>query len=199
MFCGTRDLLAPGCRLLAGRAAAAGWDLTYVERPDLLHVYPLLPFVPEARARPRQLEFLLDDDHGLAFADLDPRTAYDVWRLRQDVFVVEQECPYPDLDGRDLEPGTRHVLRPRRRRAGRLRAGARRRRPRRIGRVVLAPPARGRGLRRRSWTPRSRASATATSCWTPRPRSPAGTPFGFEVTGAEFLEDGIPHVPMRRR
>ena len=22
--------------------------------------------------------------------------------------------------------------------------------------------------------------------------------FGFEVTGAEFLEDGIPHLPMRR-
>ena len=22
--------------------------------------------------------------------------------------------------------------------------------------------------------------------------------FGFEVTGPEFLEDGIPHLPMRR-
>ncbi len=43
------------------------------------------------------------------FDDLDARTAYDVWRLRQDVFVVEQECPYPDLDGRDVEPGTRHL------------------------------------------------------------------------------------------
>ncbi|MGZ4464710.1 MAG: alpha/beta hydrolase [Nocardioides sp.] len=59
MFCGTRDLLAPGCRLLADRAAASTWDLTYVEVPDLLHVYPLLPFVPEARVAWRQtLEFL---------------------------------------------------------------------------------------------------------------------------------------------
>jgi acetyl esterase/lipase len=49
MFCGTRDLLVPGCRLLAARAAEAGWDLTYVEREGLLHVYPLLPGVPEAR------------------------------------------------------------------------------------------------------------------------------------------------------
>lgn len=49
MFCGTRDLLVPGCRLLARRAAEADWDLTYVEEPDLLHVYPLLPLVPEAR------------------------------------------------------------------------------------------------------------------------------------------------------
>jgi len=48
MFCGTRDLLVPGCRLLASRASEAGWDLTYVEEPDLLHVYPLLPGVPEA-------------------------------------------------------------------------------------------------------------------------------------------------------
>ncbi len=59
MFCGTRDTLAPGCRLLARRAAATDWDLTYVEVPDLIHVYPLLPFVPEARAAWDQtLEFL---------------------------------------------------------------------------------------------------------------------------------------------
>lgn len=59
MFSGTRDLLVPGCRLLADRAAATDWDLTYVERPGLLHVYPLLPFIPEARsARHATLAFL---------------------------------------------------------------------------------------------------------------------------------------------
>ena len=59
MFCGTRDTLAPGCRLLERRAADAGWDLTYVEVADLIHVYPLLPFVPEAEdAWARTLEFL---------------------------------------------------------------------------------------------------------------------------------------------
>jgi len=59
MFCGTRDLLAPGCRLLASRAAASSWDLTYVEEPDLIHVFPLLPFLPEARrAWRRTLAFL---------------------------------------------------------------------------------------------------------------------------------------------
>ena len=26
-----------------------------------------------------------------------------------DVFVVEQECPYPELDGRDAEPATVHL------------------------------------------------------------------------------------------
>lgn len=59
MFCGTRDTLAPGCRLLAHRAERSDWDLTYVEMHDLIHVYPLLPFIPEAReARRRTLEFL---------------------------------------------------------------------------------------------------------------------------------------------
>lgn len=49
MFCGTLDLLVPGCRLLADRAAATDWDLTYLEAPDLIHVFPILPFLPEAR------------------------------------------------------------------------------------------------------------------------------------------------------
>ena len=46
---GSRDLLAPGCRLLASRAADTDWDLTTVEEPGLIHVYGLLPLVPEAR------------------------------------------------------------------------------------------------------------------------------------------------------
>lgn len=59
MFSGTRDTLAPGCRLLARRAADSAWDLTYVEIPDLIHVFPLLPGLPEARAAWRQtLDFL---------------------------------------------------------------------------------------------------------------------------------------------
>lgn len=59
MFHGTRDLLAPGCRLLTRRAAASTWDLTTVEEPDLIHVYSLMPGLPEARrAFTRTLEFL---------------------------------------------------------------------------------------------------------------------------------------------
>ncbi len=59
VFCGTRDTLMPGCRLLARLAAGAGWELTYVEVPDLIHVFPMLPFIPEARrARRQTLGFL---------------------------------------------------------------------------------------------------------------------------------------------
>ncbi len=49
MMYGTRDTLAPGCRLLTRRSVEDGWDLSVIEEPDLIHVYGLLPFVPEAR------------------------------------------------------------------------------------------------------------------------------------------------------
>lgn len=60
MFFGTRDLLLPGGRLLERRAAEAGWDLTSVVEPGLLHVYSLFPhFVTEAKqAFARTVDFL---------------------------------------------------------------------------------------------------------------------------------------------
>jgi ElaA protein len=137
---------------------------------------------------------VLDTD----FAHLPARQAYDVWRLRQDVFVVEQDCPYPDLDGRDPDPSTRHVLLLEDDRvlgyARVLDDGA----VWRVGRVVLDRAARGRG----------RADdlvAHALTCCPGRdvvldaqaPLVGWYATFGFVVDGPEFLEDGIPHVPMR--
>ncbi|WP_148613562.1 alpha/beta hydrolase [Nocardioides rubriscoriae] len=59
VVCGTRDVLVAGCRLLVDRAAAAGWPVTYLEAPDLIHVFPLLPGLPEARRAWRHtVEFL---------------------------------------------------------------------------------------------------------------------------------------------
>jgi ElaA protein len=136
----------------------------------------------------------------LGFDDLDPATAYAVWRLRQDVFVVEQACPYPDLDGRDGEAGTRHVLLTGE--DGALVGYARvldDGNVWRIGRVVLAREARGVGLA----DPLMQAALAA--CPDRDIVLDAQSPLvswystlGFEVTGPEFLEDGIPHVPMRR-
>lgn len=37
------------------------------------------------------------------FGDLDTYVLYELGSLRQAVFVVEQNCPYQDLDGKDLK------------------------------------------------------------------------------------------------
>ena len=44
-----------------------------------------------------------------SFDELTTRQLHDLLRLRVEVFVVEQECPYAEIDGRDVEAGTRHV------------------------------------------------------------------------------------------
>lgn len=48
--------------------------------------------------------------HILRFSELDTYTLYALLKLRVDVFVVEQNCPYPELDEKDLHPETRHIL-----------------------------------------------------------------------------------------
>ncbi|MFB9313088.1 GNAT family N-acetyltransferase [Nocardioides plantarum] len=124
---------------------------------------------------------------------------YAVARLRQDVFVVEQDCPYPDLDDRDLEPGTRHVLLEEDDLLGYARVlddGG----TWRIGRVVLARTARGQGLADIVMhTALSVAKGRDVMLDAQAPLAGWYATFGFEVTGPEFLEDGIPHLPMRRR
>ena len=40
---------------------------------------------------------------------MDPRILYKILQIRTDVFVVEQNCPYPELDGRDLEPDSEQL------------------------------------------------------------------------------------------
>ena len=128
----------------------------------------------------------------LTFDELDAPTAYDVWRLRQQVFVVEQQSPYPDLDGRDAEPGTRHLLSEA---DGALVAYARVLDDgewARIGRVLVAPEARGRGLA-------AELVRTALEVIGDREvRLDAQTglrdwyaSYGFVVTGPEFDEDGV--------
>src|SRR5687768_14692150 len=44
------------------------------------------------------------------FDELSPREVYELLRLRSEVFVVEQACPYLDPDGKDLVPGAFHLL-----------------------------------------------------------------------------------------
>lgn len=141
----------------------------------------------------------------LPFSELGTLTAHALWRLRQDVFVVEQRCAYPDLDGRDVEPGTRHVLltAP----GGELLGCARVLDDApawRIGRVALAAHARGRGLADRliaaALDDCARRDATRDVVLNAQtPLAPWYATFGFAVDGPEYPEDGIRHLPMRRR
>jgi ElaA protein len=142
--------------------------------------------------------------HTATFDDLDTRTAYLLWQLRERVFVVEQECAYLDLDGRDLEQETRHVwadqdgrpvayLRVLAEEAGTAPYGVR------IGRVVVAPEQRGQGLAHQLM----RAALEKVGDRPCRLDAQAYLVewyrgLGFEQVGEEFLEDGIPHVPMSR-
>ncbi|HEX2419313.1 MAG TPA: GNAT family N-acetyltransferase [Micromonosporaceae bacterium] len=134
------------------------------------------------------------------FADLDTKTLYALLKLRVDVFVVEQRCPYPELDGRDWEPDALHVW------------GSRHGVPVgyvrlvqdpdgmiRIGRVCTARDARGQGLAGQLMT-RALAEVGERPC-----RLDAQSHlldfyagYGFAPAGPEFLDDGIPHVPMTR-
>ncbi|WP_449278506.1 GNAT family N-acetyltransferase [Leucobacter sp. GX24907] len=194
------------------------------------------------------------------FAELDARTFHDLARLRERVFIVEQECAYLELDGRDVEAETVHFWieadpdvaagsggqGPREQLpviAATLRLLKGRRdhgsaaspsgaegasdaaqqssdhgypadggpsssdgdpEPRVIGRVVTAPEHRGHGLAAvllSAAVAECDASADAETRielhaqshltgWYGR--------FGFAPCGPEFLEDGIPHTPMRR-
>jgi ElaA protein len=135
-----------------------------------------------------------------AFGDLDPRTAYLLWQLRTDVFVVEQECAYRELDGRDLEPSTLHVWAERDGEpVGYLRVLAETDDSRRIGRVCVAEQARGGGIAA-ALMRRALDEIGARRCVLDAQSylSDWYTQWGFTVTGPEFLDDGIPHVPMAR-
>ena len=132
--------------------------------------------------------------------EMSPRDLYDVLALRVAVFVVEQECAYAELDGRDLEPDAVHWWS--RDDAGVLTAylrvlvepGV----GHRIGRVVSAPAARGTG---------SGAALMRAALGTLPGPVVLGAQvrvrgfyerLGFAVDGPGYDEDGIPHVPMLR-
>ncbi|MET8362930.1 GNAT family N-acetyltransferase [Micromonospora sp. NPDC005194] len=136
-----------------------------------------------------------------SFADLDARTFHDLLKLRIDVFVVEQNCPYPELDGRDVEPGTRHLwLTDGGAPLAYLRILADPDGAARIGRVVVAPQARGGGQAGRLMT-------AALDLVGNRPCVLEAQSHlvdfyarhGFAVSGPEYVEDDIPHTPMRRK
>ncbi|MEU7944494.1 GNAT family N-acetyltransferase [Micromonospora taraxaci] len=135
-----------------------------------------------------------------SFADLDTHTFHDLLKLRIDVFVVEQNCPYPELDGRDVEPGTRHLwLTDGGAPLAYLRILADPDGTARIGRVVVAPKARGGGHAGRLMTAALEVVGDRPSVLDAQSHLVGFyRRHGFAVSGPEYVEDGIPHTPMRR-
>lgn len=136
------------------------------------------------------------------FDEIDNRDLYAILRLRQEVFVVEQDCIFQDLDGLDLEAmhmmcwresdllGYQRCLKP-----GVVYPESS------IGRIVTAPQARGKSLGRelvrrgielnmRQWPDSDiRIGAQARL-----ERFYEG--FGFVRDGEDYMEDDIAHVHM---
>ena len=142
------------------------------------------------------------------YEDLSRDDLYAVLALRQEVFIIEQQCIYPDLDGIDLhafhlmgwaEPeGKRQLL-----------AYLRCVHPGvkyaelSLGRVLTAPAARGTGIGRAMMAEALRQTERV------YPGQPIRISaqlylekfyggFGFVSTSAPYDEDGIPHVEMLR-
>jgi ElaA protein len=136
-------------------------------------------------------------------ADLDPRTLYDILALRVQVFVVEQACPYPELDGRDLEDRARHfwlgghghpepVL-------GTVRLLEEPGGEHRIGRLCTSAQVRGLGLGRRLMEAALAETGARPSVLDAQEHlAPFYAGFGYVPTGDPYDWDGVPHVPMRR-
>lgn len=139
------------------------------------------------------------------FDDFDVVSLYAMLRFRQDVFIVEQQSPYPDLDG--LDPFCQHLLvtGP----AGALVAYLRARgpdgdSPAFIGRIVVGPAGRGTGLGRRLV---QEGLDFMDRTWPGQPIEIGAqqhladfyASFGFVAEGQPYDDGGIPHVTMWRR
>lgn len=138
------------------------------------------------------------------FDELDAATLYALLAARVDVFVVEQSCPYPELDGRDADAlhlsawqdgrlaGYARLVPP----GGRFAEPS-------IGRVLTTAAFRGVGFGRPLM---QRAIEAVESTWPGQPIRLSAqahlqgyyASLGFAADSAIYDEDGIPHVDMLR-
>ena len=137
-----------------------------------------------------------------AFDQLSLQELYTILTLRTNIFVVEQACPYPEVDGKD--PNCLHLL-------GTINgelvaylrilpAGLRYDKVS-IGRVVIKPSHRGKGLGRLMM---EQAIHYITNEWKESQIKIGAQAYlekfyqslGFEPVSEVYLEDDIPHLDM---
>jgi ElaA protein len=140
------------------------------------------------------------------FSQLTSLQVYQMLRLRSEVFVVEQNCIYQDIDNKDIHPQTHHILwyndevlvaYARLLPAGLSYADVS------IGRVLVAESARGYGLGKQVIDVCLAHIATlwpgqAVTIGAQSHLSELYQQFGFQEISAHYLEDGIMHVDMHR-
>ena len=137
------------------------------------------------------------------FDDFTARELYGVLKLRVDVFVVEQNCPYPELD--NLDQQSIHLLYQENGEvlayARLVPAGVKYEWPS-IGRVIVRQDARGRGLAKQLLERsidyiREEWQATAIQLQGQVYLQEFYQSFGFQTISDSYDEDGIPHVDMK--
>ncbi|WNO59488.1 GNAT family N-acetyltransferase [Rheinheimera sp. MMS21-TC3] len=143
--------------------------------------------------------------HVVKFSELDTLTLYNLLQLRVDVFVVEQNCPYPELDDRDLDLNTRHIIL---KKGDKVIAYARVLAPGlifenfpAIGRLCVSQTARRLGLGKvlveksisvvKEFWPETDIYISA-QCYLEQ----FYQQLGFNTAGESYLEDDIPHITM---
>jgi ElaA protein len=152
----------------------------------------------------------MTDDHAIEwqicrFDELLPGQLYELLKLRVDVFVVEQACAYPELDGKDLLSDTRHLTG--RTKDDSLAAYARILAPGvrfadiSFGRVAVAPFYRKSGL---GHLLVNQILSAAGQIWPGRGITISAQTYltafysahGFVPVSDSYLEDDIPHIDM---
>ncbi|PMG80027.1 GNAT family N-acetyltransferase [Shewanella sp. 10N.286.51.B7] len=130
---------------------------------------------------------------------------YEALKLRVDVFVVEQNCPYPELDNKDRLAETLHLL-------GinqqgeliaytRILAAGVSYPQASIGRVIIAEQGRGKGIahalmQRSIDVVKTQWPQTSIQIGAQQHLSDFYQQQGFTVNSEMYLEDGIPHIDM---
>ncbi|MBO9729329.1 MAG: GNAT family N-acetyltransferase [Chitinophaga sp.] len=139
------------------------------------------------------------------FEELTVAELYAILRLRSEVFIIEQNCAYQDLDNTDQKAlhfmGTDEQ--------GQLLAYTRLFAPgikyteASIGRVVTSPLARGKGagrelMERSILALQEHYGKVPIKIGAQQYLQRFYTSLGFEQTSDTYLEDGIPHIEMLR-
>lgn len=138
-----------------------------------------------------------------SFSELSVDELYEILRLRVDVFVVEQACPYPEIDGNDRD--ALHLIGMERDEiaayARVLKPGAVHEHPA-IGRVIVRKTHRGKGIAR-ELVEKAKQVVTARYGEAPVRLSAQHhleefyASCGFLAVSEPYDEDGIPHVDMQ--